>query len=64
MIEDTTGKRKHIYCKDLKVGDIAIIKQEETFPADLVMLASSREQGECFIATGSLDGEKNLKKRN
>ena len=47
----------------MEVGDIIIVKQDETFPADLLLLASSKEQGECFIATGSLDGEKNLKKR-
>ncbi len=40
-----------------------MIRNETTFPADLILVASSREQGECFIATGSLDGEKNLKKR-
>lgn len=37
--------------------------EEDVFPADLVILASSKEQGECFVATASLDGEKNLKKR-
>ena len=35
---------------------------DETFPADLVLLSSS-SAGDCFIATSSLDGEKNLKKR-
>ena len=35
---------------------------EDTFPADLAILASSND-GECFIKTSSLDGEKNLKKR-
>ena len=35
---------------------------DETFPADLVLLSSS-SGGDCFIATSSLDGEKNLKKR-
>ena len=35
---------------------------DETFPADWVLLSSS-SAGDCFIATSSLDGEKNLKKR-
>lgn len=47
---------------DLKVGDIVKIVDEETFPADLVLLTTSNE-GNCFIKTSSLDGEKNLKKR-
>lgn len=40
-----------------------LMKQDEPFPADLALLSSSKEQGECFISTSSLDGEKNLKKR-
>ena len=39
-----------------------LIKDEETFPADLALLTSSND-GDCFIKTSSLDGEKNLKKR-
>ena len=33
------------------------------FPADLILVESSTEGGQCFIQTSSLDGEKNLKKR-
>ena len=47
---------------NLKVGDYVKCKDEEVFPADLAILASSND-GECFIKTSSLDGEKNLKKR-
>ncbi len=35
----------------------------DNFPADLVMLSSSND-GDSFIKTSQLDGEKNLKKRN
>ena len=35
----------------------------ETFPADIAFITSSTEEGNCFIKTSSLDGEKNLKKR-
>ena len=48
--------------KDLKVGDIVKTMEEETFPADLILLTTSN-LGNCFIKTSSLDGEKNLKKR-
>ena len=51
-----------IQSKDLKIGDFVLIKDEETFPADLALLTSSND-GDCFIKTSSLDGEKNLKKR-
>lgn len=43
-------------------GDILEIKDTDTFPCDLALLATSAD-GVCFIKTGSLDGEKNLKKR-
>ena len=48
---------------NLKVGDIVMIEDGDTFPADLAFLTSSAEEGFCFIKTSSLDGEKNLKKR-
>lgn len=34
------------------------------FPADLVVLGSSFENGVCYIETSSLDGEKNLKPKS
>lgn len=37
-------------------------KDGDTFPADIALLTSS-DNGDCFIKTSSLDGEKNLKKR-
>lgn len=53
---------KEIDQKDLSVGDIIMCLNEMTFPADIALLTSSAD-GDCFIATSSLDGEKNLKKR-
>ncbi len=47
----------------LVVGDIVKVEDEDTFAADLILLSSSHEGGFTFIQTSSLDGEKNLKKR-
>jgi P-type E1-E2 ATPase len=47
----------------IEVGDIVLIKANEEFPADLILMSSSNPDGSCFISTSSLDGEKNLKKR-
>ncbi len=47
---------------DLRVGDIVLCREGEKFAADFAILTSSND-GECFIKTSSLDGEKNLKKR-
>lgn len=47
--------------KDLKVGDIVRVEDEEYFAADLIVLTTSNNDGSSYIMTSSLDGEKNLK---
>ncbi len=47
--------------KDIQVGDIVRVLDNEEFPADLVMLHSSNADGNCYIETKNLDGETNLK---
>ena len=39
------------------------MKDNERFPADLIVIASSKSAGTCYIETSSLDGEKNLKSK-
>lgn len=57
------GKFQKIQWADVQVGDIILVEEQETFPADLVVLATSLDNGNCYIETSSLDGEKNLKPR-
>ena len=45
----------------LHMGDIVSVKQDDTFPADLILIDSDLPEGICFIETGTLDGEKTLK---
>lgn len=47
--------------KNIYVGDICKIKNDEFFPTDLICIGTSDPEGNCFIQTSSLDGEKNLK---
>ena len=49
------------YWKDVKVGDFVKVRDEEFFPADMVVLRSSDEQGIFYVETKNLDGETNLK---
>ncbi|KAH9107907.1 hypothetical protein AeMF1_016798 [Aphanomyces euteiches] len=49
--------------KDLCVGDVVRVCENESFPADLVILKSSSSDGQAFVQTTNLDGETDLKIR-
>lgn len=57
------GSTQDIKWRDVRVGHILKVEDEELFPADLLCMFSALEDQACFIKTTNLDGESNLKIR-
>lgn len=54
---------KKVLWRDVCVGDIVHLSNNETVPADILLLRTSNPHGVCYIDTCDLDGETNLKLR-
>jgi phospholipid-translocating ATPase len=50
--------------EDVRVGDFVKIMDHESFPADILICATSEDENVAFVETKNLDGETNLKSRN
>ncbi|TBU65246.1 phospholipid-translocating P-type ATPase [Dichomitus squalens] len=50
--------------EDVRVGDIVKIKEDESFPADILICSTSEEENVAYVETKNLDGETNLKSRS
>lgn len=47
--------------KTLKYGEIILVYENKSIPADMILIDSGFEEGTCYVETSSLDGEKTLK---
>lgn len=55
------GRTVKVRSRDLHVGDVIKVTDDESIPCDMVLLSSAYADGQCFITTANLDGETNLK---
>jgi len=58
---DAQGNTKKSTVAQIKFGDILILKSKDMIPADCVILSSADKNGQCYVQTDALDGERNLK---
>lgn len=52
------------YWKNVQVGDLIRIYNDDQIPADVIILSTSDPEGACYVETKNLDGETNLKLRH
>ena len=50
-----------ITTKEIQVGDVLVVKENERAMADILVLSYKSSKNYCYIDTSSLDGEKTLK---
>lgn len=55
---------REVLWEDVRVGDFVKILDNQSFPADILICATSEEENGAFVETKNLDGETNLKSRH
>lgn len=63
FISSESERYKKVLWQDIRVGDLVHLSNNETVPADILLLRTSEPHGICYIDTCDLDGETNLKRR-
>src|SRR6266542_3419884 len=54
---------RKVMWRNVRVGDFLFLRNNDSVPADAVILSTSDSEGTCFVETKDLDGETNLKSR-
>ena len=57
----SNGKFEEKKWREVKVGDVIKVYENEYFPADLLLVETTGLEGLCYVETKNLDGETNMK---
>jgi P-type E1-E2 ATPase len=57
------GRLVELQSRQVEVGDVVHLQEDEVVPCDAVVLATSHTHGQCYVMTANLDGETSLKTR-
>ncbi|KIM48588.1 hypothetical protein M413DRAFT_437796 [Hebeloma cylindrosporum] len=63
---DSTPSKPHwkqTFWEDVRVGDFVQIRNNQSFPADILICTTSEDENVAFVETMNMDGETNLKSR-
>eukprot|EP01062_Namystynia_karyoxenos_P038754 TRINITY_DN28159_c0_g1_i1.p1 TRINITY_DN28159_c0_g1~~TRINITY_DN28159_c0_g1_i1.p1 ORF type:complete len:1113 (+),score=155.22 TRINITY_DN28159_c0_g1_i1:83-3340(+) len=63
LLRTKRGELDQAQWREADVGCVVRVVRDRGVPADVLLLATSAEGGECFIDTATLDGESSLKPR-
>ncbi|KAI8440532.1 hypothetical protein MSG28_001780 [Choristoneura fumiferana] len=63
LLRRSVDRYVRVKWRDVRVGDLVHLSNNEAVPADMVLLHSSNPMGLCYLDTCNLDGETNLKQR-
>ena len=58
-----TGAFEKVRWGNIYIGDFIKVDQDEFFPADMIVVRSTEDEGVCYVETKNLDGETNLKNK-
>jgi P-type E1-E2 ATPase len=50
------GRWQQVEWQELEVGNIIKVAKDNQIPADVMLISTSTEDGDCFLETSNLDG--------